>query len=102
MLKRHIDLQAEFTPTLLLPFLPFLILGIAPGYYILCGYVNETHVRVDDQTITVNHHPLPWFGNKRIYSGNVKELYITHNRLAGRNSWGPIYGVVNTRFGLPW
>jgi hypothetical protein len=88
MISRVAERESGITSNVLLPFLPFLILGLTPAYFVLCGYVNETRIKVDEKIITVAHHPLPWFGNMRIFTGNLVELYITRNPSARHNSWG--------------
>jgi hypothetical protein len=58
----------------LLPLL-FIILGIGLTYYVLTGYTNKTQVDVDFNSITIRHGPLPFWGNKKVSSKTIKQLY---------------------------
>ncbi len=51
------------------------ILGLGILYYALTTWLNKTHIFVSQNAIEVKHKPLPWFGNKRLETKNIKQLY---------------------------
>ena len=51
--------------------------GLAFGYYTLCGFINKTTVTIDIYDITIEHHPLPWPGQRTIDKKTVDQLYVT-------------------------
>jgi hypothetical protein len=53
-------------------------------YYVLAGFVNQTKVIVDGQTIRIQHSPLPW-GSEKMVERGVVQLY-TRKRYSG-NYW---------------
>jgi len=44
-------------------------------YYMLTTWLNKTHIFVSENAIEVKNRPLPWFGNKRLETKNIKQLY---------------------------
>jgi hypothetical protein len=57
-----------------IPIIP-IVIGIHLTYYIIAGYLNKTIIRVDNENISVKHRPLPFFGNKKLKSSGIKQLY---------------------------
>lgn len=53
-------------------------------YYIIAKIVNSTFIYVDKDTIVVFHRPLPYFGNLRLTSKDIKQLYVEQKRFKGR------------------
>jgi len=51
------------------------IVGIGLIYTVLSGFLNKTHIVVDQSHLTIAHRPLPWLGNKNIKSYDLKQLY---------------------------
>ena len=51
------------------------IIGVGILYYTLTTWLNKTHIFVSQKAIEINHKPLPWFGNKRLETKNIKQLY---------------------------
>jgi len=51
------------------------ISGLGFLYYALATWINKTHIYVSKNAIEIKHKPLPWFGNKRIVTKNIKQLY---------------------------
>ena len=51
------------------------ILGVGFLYYALATWLNKTHIFVSQSAIEVKHKPLPWFGNKRLETKKIKQLY---------------------------
>jgi len=51
------------------------ISGAGILYYTLTTWLNKTHIFVSQDAIEIKHKPLPWFGNKRLETKNIKQLY---------------------------
>lgn len=58
--------------------------GVGLTYYVIAGYFNKTFVKVDYMSISIRHKPIPFWGNKKIRSPDVKQLYskekVSHSR----------------------
>jgi hypothetical protein len=80
-----------------LMFFLFPLLHVAVGagltYYVLCGWINRTWIRVGQGQMSVRHGPLPWPGNKVVRSGDLKQLYAKENISRGRNGTTSTYEV---------
>jgi hypothetical protein len=68
----------------------FPILHVAVGvyltYYTLCLFFNKTFIDADSQYLTVVHKPIPWWrGNRKIPTGQVKQLYVVEKKSTGKN-----------------
>lgn len=50
--------------------------GMGLTYYVLAGYMNKTRIYVDQMQIVIRHGPLPWFGNRTVDAGEVKQIYV--------------------------
>lgn len=63
----------------MLPVLFFPIIHVAVGvgltYYGLSGLLNKTIINSSNGLLTVKHTPLPWFGNHKIDTANIRQLY---------------------------
>jgi len=67
-------------------------------YYTIAGYINNTHIRVDRDLLTIKHRPLPWFGNRSISSRELDQLYSKMNIFHSRGRVHYSYEVrVKTR-----
>ena len=57
--------------------LPWALTITAAGflYYALATWLNKTHIFVSQSAIEIKHKPLPWFGNKRLETKKIKQLY---------------------------
>ena len=53
----------------------FGISGLGFLYYALATWINKTHIYVSKNAIEIKQKPLPWFGNKRLVTKNIKQLY---------------------------
>ena len=58
----------------LLPWV-FGISGLGFLYYALATWINKTHIYVSKNAIEIKQKPLPWFGNKRLVTTDIKQLY---------------------------
>lgn len=68
----------------------FPILHVAVGvyltYYTLCLFFNKTYIDADSQYLTVVHKPIPWWrGNRKIPTGQVKQLYVVEKKSSSKN-----------------
>lgn len=52
------------------------ISGAGILYFMLTTWFNKTHIIVSQNTIEIQHKPLPWFGNKKLETKNIKQLYV--------------------------
>jgi hypothetical protein len=59
--------------------------GLGLTYYTLAGFLNKTLVTVNPGEITIQHLPLPWFGNKVVQSTQLKQLYTEEIVRHGKN-----------------
>ncbi len=66
------------------------IVGIGLTYYVLAGYLNKTFVDVDSNSITVRYEPLPLWGNKKISTKIIEQLYY---------EWDDFWGIPSKRSG---
>lgn len=54
--------------------------GLGLTYTVLCGFVNRTVVRVSGGELSVRHGPLPWLGNQRLFTTDIRQLYCTESK----------------------
>ena len=50
-------------------------LGMGLSYYVLAGYLNKTMIDVDFNSITIRHGPIPFWGNQKVPSKTITQLY---------------------------
>lgn len=55
--------------------LPNIWIGLGLIYYVLCGYINKTSVFIDDNTLTVEHGPLPLWGKKTLAIDDITHVH---------------------------
>jgi len=58
-------------------------LGMGLSYYVLAGYFNKTIIDVDFNSITVRHGPIPFWGNQKISSKTITQLYCKRDEYFG-------------------
>jgi hypothetical protein len=62
--------------------------GVGMTYYVLAGYLNKTIIDVDFNSLTIRHGPLPFWGNKRISSKMIIQLFCKNDfSIWNRNMW---------------
>ncbi len=61
-------------------------IGLFVAYYALAGFLNSTMIRVGMGEIEVTHGPLPWFGNRRLETAAIAQLYVKEVLRNRRNS----------------
>ena len=79
---------------LLVPLL-FISITVLLNYYACAGFLNETLVDIDTNLISVFHRPLPFWGNKKIYSNVVERVYITKFRQKYQVSYNIRLGITD-------
>ncbi len=66
-----------------------LAVGIGITYSTLAGFFNRTTVELTRDALSVWYDPLPWFGEKTVKTGDLKQLFCTESGSNGKN--GPTY-----------
>ena len=66
--------------------LVFIIIGAALVYYSIATFFNKTQILVSRDVIEIKHHPLPWFGNKRVETNNIKQLFVKEKYRGSSNN----------------
>jgi hypothetical protein len=59
--------------------------GVFLTYFTVAGFLNTTIIRASLNELSVNHQPLPWFGNRSIPAEQVEQLYCTQHINHSRN-----------------
>ncbi|MBI5624469.1 MAG: hypothetical protein HY924_11885 [Elusimicrobia bacterium] len=67
--------------------------GLGLTYYVLCGFLNKTRIRVSRSELTVRHAPLPWRGEKTLSSHEVDQLFCEEKVTRGKNGPSTSYHV---------
>ena len=65
--------------------------GLALTYYTLAGFLNSTIIMLNHQFLIITHTPLPWFGNRRVESAQLAQLYAEQVIAQSRNSSSSSY-----------
>ena len=63
--------------------LTFIVIGAVLPYFVIASWLNKTNIYVSKEAIEIKHEPIPWLGNKRIETKNIKQLFV---REKGGNS----------------
>ena len=66
----------EFNPFILFP-LPFMAGGLFVIYISLAGLVDRTIIEVEGGSVKIAHRPLPYFGQRVLGFGDIKQLYVS-------------------------
>jgi hypothetical protein len=76
-------------------FLPLLHVGVGVciTYYVIAGWLNKSNVFLSKHTIEINHKPIPWFGNTKFKSTDLKQLYAKEKVTNKRNGTTVTYEV---------
>lgn len=56
--------------------LVFIVLGLGLLYLTIATWLNKTQIYVSKNNIEIKHQPIPWLGNKRIETNNIKQLFV--------------------------
>ncbi len=75
----------------------FPVLHLAVGafltYFVISTFVNKTVIRVAEGELSVKHGPLPWGGNCRIATSDLKQVFCTEKRHRRKHGCGYTYCV---------
>jgi hypothetical protein len=69
------------------------LVGLGLSYYLVCGFVNRTHIEISFRNISIQHQPMPWPGNKVIPIGDVKQVFTKRKVHRNKNGSSYTYGV---------
>lgn len=67
--------------------------GIGISYYAIAGWFNKSNIFISRETIEINHKPLPWLGNKKLNSSDLKQLYTKEKVSKNRNGTSVTYEI---------
>jgi len=67
--------------------------GVGLTYYTICGFVNRTILNVSDTTLSIEHKPLPWRGNRSLGTSNLKQLYCERKVSRSKNGTTVTYNL---------
>jgi hypothetical protein len=59
--------------------------GVGLTYYVLAGFVNRTILEVTPENISVHFEPLPWIGEKKLRTVDLKQLYCKEKIVRSKN-----------------
>jgi hypothetical protein len=60
-------------------------IGVFLTYYTLAGFYNRTFVSVGRGTLSIEHRPIPWFGNRTLQASEISQLYTEQIITSGKN-----------------
>ena len=67
--------------------------GVGISYHAIAGWFNKSNVFVSKEAIEINHKPVPWFGNKKLLSTDLKQLYAKEKISRNNNNTTVTYEV---------
>jgi hypothetical protein len=70
-----------------------LAVGVGLTYFTLAGFLNTTTIQVAMDELTIQHGPLPWFGNHRLSVHDLDQLYSQQEMNRNRNGVSYSYKV---------
>lgn len=59
---------------------PHVWVGLGLAYYCLCLFLNSTRVELKEGTLTVQHSPLWWRGNRKLSASELQQLFVVEKR----------------------
>lgn len=74
-------------------FCPHGWIGLGLIYYVLAGYLNSTEMHITPNYLTVQHGPLPHWGNKQFNTKQIEQLYVRENIHRSKNSTSYTYAL---------
>lgn len=60
--------------------------GVGLTYSTLAGFLNKSWITLTPEALTIRHGPLPWLGNCRLASSDIRQLFCEQATSRGRNS----------------
>lgn len=61
------------------------MVGIGVTYSTIAGFVNRTTLELDSELLTIRFDPMPWLGEKRIKTRDIKQLYCKEEARNSKN-----------------
>jgi hypothetical protein len=80
------------TLTKLLPLI-HVAAGIGISYYAIASLFNVSTIFVSKDTLEISHKPIPWLGNKRLKSAELKQIYVKEKIKRNNNNTSVTYEV---------
>ncbi len=78
----------------LMPIL-FPLLHVAVGlfltYWLLCLFFNRTTIQVNEQELSIRHHPLPWPGSRALNPVDIDQLFCKERVSRSKNGTSRSY-----------
>jgi len=77
--------------------LTFIIIGAVMLYLVIANWLNKSHIYVSKEAIEIKHEPIPWLGNKRVETNNIKQLFVKEiggNSQSMTSNRSPSYSVI--------
>ena len=82
----------ENSPWIMIVFpMAHVAIGLSLTYYTFAGFLNSTIIMINHQFLIITHTPLPWFGNRRVESAQLAQLYAEQIVRQSRNSSSSSY-----------
>ena len=69
-------LESDKPLVLKLLLLIYIAIGLGLIYFTTARWLNKTQVYVSKNTLEVKHQPIPWFGNKRLKTKDIKQIFV--------------------------
>jgi hypothetical protein len=63
-----------------------LLVAFGIGYVAIAGLLNRTHVKVQNQILTIRHAPLPWPGTMTVAVDTLEKLYVKEEVSEGKST----------------
>ncbi len=73
--------------------------GVGLTYWTLAGFLNRTVIRVSQGSLSIQHGPLPWLGNRTVQTSEIRQLYreeIVSTGRRGTTSSYPVSAVLHS------
>lgn len=67
--------------------------GIWLTYFTIAGFLNSSIIKVSRDSLSVEHRPLPWFGNKTISTNNISQLFCQEKISRSKNGTTRTYSL---------
>jgi hypothetical protein len=82
----------ENSPWIMIVFpMAHVAVGLGLTYYMFAGFLNSTIIMMNHQFLIITQTPLPWFGNRRVESAKLAQLYTEQVMIQSRNSSSSSY-----------
>lgn len=78
--------------TILFP-IGHVLVGAGITYYVIAGWFNKTYILASLLEVGVRHSPVPWRGNIKIPSGDLRQLYVKNTTSWYNNNRSEIFEV---------